>query len=877
MIFSRFTRFSGRDAFSLFCFPILMAGSCLLASCEDDTDFPHTSAYISFTPQINTAWAPATRSEGAADAPRNTVTALQGSGPSLFLHTLYTDSIASPSSKDNRDAAPLTRATPVSETNMYDNIGVSAYAYTDTWDETRTPNYMYNVTASKSGSDYLLASTYYWPGASYKIRFFAYAPTANDGYALSGSTHAGAPVISVTVPRDVSRQQDLLVAQTGELNGDNSSAVPLNFNHALTAIRFVCGNDMQSGTVKSVSLKNVYSRGEYNMETKGWNSLDDLATFSQELNQSTTGSGNQPLTSGAQTFMMIPQTLPENAQIEVVFTDNTDTDHTLTADIGHTQWPMGKTVTYRISSSSINWNYTLTVTDPTGFTYQGGTQLYSVVSYRENGKGVREAVAWSTEYSTDGGQTWSSDKPDWLSAFTTSGNGGESTETFSATVDAQTGTESTTHTATLRNAAAKGSDAAPYNLSNSNGEAEVQNTANSYVVNAPGIYSIPLVYGNAIKEGVDNKSAYTSKADGDEILKTFVNHAGAEIKDPYISNNGCTPASAELVWQDAPSLLTGIRYDSGGGTGGSIVFKVNEETIRQGNAVVAIKDDQGAILWSWHVWVTDEAVDKTVGMTNRQNHTYNFMPVALGWCDAYTTDYAERTCQVRFTAGNETKVMTISQAAGSFRVGDNHPYYQWGRKDPFLPSGGIDNTNKTWYKADGTASTASPATANHSTGISCIQNYILKPDVMHNLRQGDGTYANLWSADNNTHEGNDNEVVKTIYDPCPVGFKLPASNAFTGFVPAGGQVNGTWDNVRKGWYIYSEANKTGTQSFFSNTGWRHYNGTSLHDVGGLGYYWLAIPWSGIEAGHALLLTSSGGKALEFVTRPCGLGIRPVQE
>lgn len=874
MIFSRFTRFSGRDAFSLFCFPILMAGGYLLASCEDDTDFPHTSAYISFTPQINTAWAPATRSEGAADAPRNTVTALQGSGPSLFLHTLYTDSIASPSLEDNRDAAPLTRATPVSETNMYDNISVSAYAYTDTWDETKTPNYMYNVTASKSGSDYLLASTYYWPGASYKIRFFAYAPTANDGYALSGSTHAGAPVISVTVPDDVSRQQDLLVAQTGEFNGDNNSAVSLNFNHALTAIRFVCGDDMQSGTVKSVSLKNIYSRGEYNMDSKEWNSLDALATFSQELNKPTTGTGNEAVTTEAQTFMMIPQTLPENAQIEVVFTDNTDTDHTLTADIGHTQWPMGKTVTYRISSSSINWNYTLTVTDPTGFTYQGGTQPYSVVSYRENGKGVREAVAWSTEYSTNGGQTWSSDKPDWLSTFTTSGNGGESAETFSATVDAQTGTESTIHTATLRNAAAKGSDAAPYNLSNSNGGAEVQNTANCYVVSAPGTYRIPLVYGNAIKEGVDNKSAYTSRAEGNDILKTFINHAGAGITDPYISNNGCTPASAGLVWQDAPSLLTGIRYDSSGGTGGSIVFKVNEETIRQGNAVVAIKDGQGAILWSWHVWVTDEAVDKTVGMTNLQNHTYNFMPVALGWCDAYTTDYAERTCLVRFTAGNETKVMTISQAAESFRVGDNHPYYQWGRKDPFLPSNGINN-NKTWYKADGTDSTGSPAIENLSTGTDCLRNYILKPNVMQSLLAR--VYTNLWSADNTQSTGNDDEVVKTVYDPCPAGFKLPASNAFTGFTPAGGQINGTWDSVRKGWCIYSEANKTGTQIFFPAAGWRNYHDSKILNVGSDGYYWAAIPSGSGGYCHTLTFNSSQISPQKIQSGPCGFGIYPVRE
>jgi len=65
----------------------------------------------------------------------------------------------------------------------------------------------------------------------------------------------------------------------------------------------------------------------------------------------------------------------------------------------------------------------------------------------------------------------------------------------------------------------------------------------------------------------------------------------------------------------------------------------------------------------------------------------------------------------------------------------------------------------------------------------------------------------LWSADNKTTSANDNPVNKTIYDPCPVGFKLPASNAFTGFTTTGEsvssstQVNGTWSSSEKGWYI----------------------------------------------------------------------------
>ena len=123
----------------------------------------------------------------------------------------------------------------------------------------------------------------------HQVKFFAYAPKDNGNYVLSANTQAGSPTISVTIPGNVDEQKDLLVAKTDELDGNINTAVPLTFSHALTAIRFVCGDDMQGGTVKSVSLKNVYSKGTYNMETESWSSVKIPATFSQTFNKSTAG------------------------------------------------------------------------------------------------------------------------------------------------------------------------------------------------------------------------------------------------------------------------------------------------------------------------------------------------------------------------------------------------------------------------------------------------------------------------------------------------------------------------------------------------------------------------------------------------------------
>lgn len=890
MKFSHFTSFSDRYTFLKHLLLALVSGSICLSSCEDDMDRPSPSSYVSFTSEISSSWAPSTRSATDADAMQGTVTTLQGGSTPLYLYTLYTDSIESPSSDSSPDTAVLTRSVPIKDDNMYNSFGVSAYSYTGSWNENKTPNYFYNAAASKSGSGYNLSSTYYWPGTAYKMKFFAYAPKDNGRYVLSGSTHSGSPTISVTIPGSVDEQKDLLVAKTDELAGNTNTAVPLTFHHALTAIRFVCGDDMQGGTVKSVSLKNVCSKGTYNMGTQSWNNVDTPVTFSQTLNKSTTGTANEALTSDAQTFMMVPQTLPDGAQIEVVFTDNSNTDHTLTADIKGTAWPIGKTVTYKISSSSINWTYTLAVSRPADFTYTGGTQRYSVTSYRQNAQGMKEAVRWTAQYSEDDGISWTDTQPDWLTAFTVSGNGGTTAQAYDATAIAQTGTDNSPHTTALQNAPARGSVDVPYNLANqTNGGSTDENTANCYVVNAPGYYSFPLVYGNAIKDGTANTSAYTSTApSADYILSNFINHTGNAITDPYISKNAdCTPAKAELVWQDEPNLVTDIKYNNRGN--GNISFSVKKNTIRQGNAVIAIKDAGDNVLWSWHIWVTDEDINKTIEITSHQGYKYKMLPVNLGWCDANTVTYAERSCKVKFTAGEESQTITVKQQASNFiKTGANSPYYAWGRKDPFPPSNGLGNANKTWYDKDNASSIDNPAVENLSIGITCIKNYILKPNVMHFKSYGDNTYVNLWSANNKVYTENENywsknhPVVKTIYDPSPVGFKIPSNNTFTGFTTTGkttskiSEINGTLNSSLNGWDFYTDSSKSKT-IFFPILGFRDFaDGGRVENFDISGYSWQAIP--NVKSGALILRFSMSDIAMFYRSnRAAAFGVRSSQE
>lgn len=124
--------------------------------------------------------------------------------------------------------------------------------------------------------------------------------------------------------------------------------MPLAFKHPLTAIRFACGENVSAGKLVKVSLKNVYTEGTYNMGTEQWTLTNATGSFEQLLNKNITGTNNEEITTSSQTFMMLPQTLPANAQIEIVFEDQSG-QTTLTSSIGGKTWPMGKTVTYKIS------------------------------------------------------------------------------------------------------------------------------------------------------------------------------------------------------------------------------------------------------------------------------------------------------------------------------------------------------------------------------------------------------------------------------------------------------------------------------------------------------------------------------------------------
>ena len=353
-------------------------------------------------------------------------------------------------------------------------------------------------------------------------------------------------------------------------------------------------------------------------------------------------------------------------------------------------------------------------------------------------------------------------------------------------------------------------------------------TANCYMVHTAGNYKLPLVYGNAIKSGADNTAAYTGVENSNTTL-TFPRHDGQAITAPWIKDNGITVTQAELLWQDAEGLVTAVGID-----GDYLTLTVGEDADEQeGNAVIAAKAGE-TIVWSWHIWVTKQTF-ATLTEVNTGSHTYQLTPVNLGWVGDATSATGYNT------------------------------YYQWGRKDAFIPSTGTANTNHTVYDINNNDVTTTAFSHTNDRNVT-IGGNIQHPTV-HNLNNNttlgpcNTKYYNMWDAQQTSNaENTAAATVKTVYDPCPPGFCVPTSGLYNYIKsqPVPDFSNG---------YTYSGV-------FFPASGYRNYSSGGLSSVGGSGGYWSATP-SDIRGRYFSFDSSSW--TLSQNSRAMGFSVRAVAE
>lgn len=324
--------------------------SVTLFSCSSDVPYEHTD--YSTTDNICFGISDSgngTRAAAANEAITTDRYVLRSSESSdtLCVRAVVSDGIGKVAAKH------ATRASM--QTTMYDQFNVVAQLKKS--DGNIAPRYYMNEVATKQGVVWQPSSSiYYWPDNG-SLRFLAWAPldAELDESPVKPSEDVNKTTIKYTVPAELSKQRDLVAAATGynaSPAGGVCAPVSLQFKHLCTAVVVKTGATMAPGTIKSVTVTNVRNSGTYDMLRSAWTLNDATTSYTVSPNMatgSTTAEGTK-LNADDATFMLLPQTLGADSKLEVMFHDNiSGRDRLLTASLNGAEWPMGKTVTYRLS------------------------------------------------------------------------------------------------------------------------------------------------------------------------------------------------------------------------------------------------------------------------------------------------------------------------------------------------------------------------------------------------------------------------------------------------------------------------------------------------------------------------------------------------
>ena len=324
-------------------------------------------------------------------------------------------------------------------------------------------------------------------------------------------------------------------------------------------------------------------------------------------------------------------------------------------------------------------------------------------------------------------------------------------------------------------------------------------------------------------EGEEDTTEYADLSAVESANCYIVSEAGDYKFKAVLGNSDATAGnvkSVEVLWESfgtdvAPNigdLVTSVSYKNG-----YIRFST-PEAFKEGNAVIAAKNSKGVILWSWHIWLTDKPADQVY-----YNNAGTMMDRNLGATSAIPGD-----------------------------VGALGLLYQWGRKDPFLGSSSISEA----VEAKSTVSWPKPAGSNWAT-----MDLTEKNPMTH--------YGGYYGVNGRW------DSAKTIYDPCPAGYR----------VPDGGN-DGVWRISEGGSYMYHEyflatsdgvncginfSNIFGDDSviWYPMSGFRDYDGY-LRTISISGYYWSASSHL-IDNSQAYSLHTNMGAG---ETYPCEFNSKP---
>ncbi len=684
------------------------------------------------------------------------------------------------------------------------------------------------LTATTTGTTTYLEKAGELAGTTSKWAYALY-PYDADATHSTGTITTTLPAVQKAIPNQYS---NIIAVGASDLSG--STPTPIHFQTCVTLVEV----DLQTDGVKTISLRG--NNGETLAGTLRMTvpSADDKVpdpTIVNGLKEVSLSDNGKVLAKGKYYLAIAPQEFRKGLRI-ILKGDAFETEKLTTNPVSAIRGKRLIAGALDLQTVPTDSGFSLTYDDgdQSGILYPGASKTF-VYSYSGINafryKLTSDLPDLSIQYSLDGG-AWQATSGGRLAVDMTAD--GSLLNLLPTTCTGGTNANNER----LQNAAERGSKAEPVDLSTDNNSLfglplSGVNTANCYVVQAPGWYSFPLVYGNAIKNGSANTQAYNPGTSG-KGLATFVGADGQAITSPYINNGSQKAVRARLEWQDVAGLVADeVSLVGSGNSADKIVFQVPKAFIREGNALISALAADGSVIWSWHIWVSGAASTDfaPVTLTNANNTDFPFMRINLGWVAPYATPlvYPGRETKVRVkqvTSGKEI-VFTLLQTGASLPENElgNCPFYQWGRKDPFVAvdgklypgetAGSVQGKKKTWYNNFRRDTIGTRAL---QLGES-LAAFISNPTVYNVDSKGDNKYSNLWHATRDafvspaTKAENSVPTVKTIYDPCPVGACLPPIGAWSGLKK---------DNVsadfNHGFHFYTRAEKQGELTWYPALG-----------------------------------------------------------
>lgn len=270
---------------------------------------------------------------------------------------------------------------------------------------------------------------------------------------------------------------------------------------------------------------------------------------------------------------------------------------------------------------------------------------------------------------------------------------------------------------------------------------------------------------------------------------------------------------------------------------GYVGFEVPDGFL-EGNAVVAAKDSEGKILWSWHIWLTD---------TPASHAMYNEVGVMM-----------DRNLGATSATPGEAASLGL--------------LYQWGRKDPFLGSSSVyspelaKSYSGAWQTVESNVLTGTLQYAvNHPTTF-----------ITQNKDNNDWYYTGSKTAENTRWTTSEDD--KSIYDPCPEGWRVPDGGQEGVWAIASGQgeaFSATFDSYKMG-FDFTGIFSSESSVWYPAVGYRYNLNGSLRDTGTNGVYWSA---STNENYASCLITRNDGTVIpsQISYRSFGRAVRCVAE